>query len=155
MYRDRSSLYNQTATLALDYAATDGIHPELDPVDDDQHVRNDRTVTRRGGSSGRAVDETSPLSVLPPPDGVGRYDEEVTLSLAADAQAEPIAYWRLHLGTWDEPRYPQIRLRLHAAPHLIPDFLRLRIGDRITIASPRRGCPRTPSTCSSRAISSA
>ncbi|GGT43331.1 hypothetical protein [Streptomyces purpureus] len=144
IYRDRTSLYNQAPALELDYAADGEVGPPLEPVEDDQRLRNDVTVNRDGGSSGRAVDEEGPLSVLPPPDGVGVYEEAVTLSLAADSQAQQIAGWRLRLGTVDELRYPSVRLMLHAAPHLIPDVLRMRIGDKITISNPPPWLPPDP-----------
>lgn len=136
VYRDRATLYNQRVALALDYRARGEVPPPLEPVEDDQHLRNDVTVTRQGGSAARAVLETGPLSVLPPPDGVGPYDESVTLSLATDAQPPVHAQWRMHLGTWDEARYPTISVWLHAAPHLIPQVLAMDIGDRVQIANP-------------------
>ncbi|MET8399569.1 hypothetical protein [Streptomyces sp900116325] len=136
VYRDRASLYNQPVALSLDYTARGEVPPPLEPTEDDQHLRNDVTVTRDGGSSGRAVREDGPLSVLPPPFGVGIYDEAVTLSLGDDTQPEQLAAWRMHLGTWDEARYPTITVRLHTAPHLIPDVLAMDIGDRLTIANP-------------------
>ncbi|UQA34829.1 hypothetical protein [Streptomyces sp. HNA39] len=135
-YRDRASLYNQPVALALDYTEPGEVPPPLEPVEDDQRLRNDVTVTRSGGSSARAVDETGPLSVQPPPDGVGIYDESVTLSLANDTQPARIAGWRLHLGTWDEARYPMITVWLHAAPHLINSVLGMDIGDRVQISNP-------------------
>ncbi|MFE9300836.1 hypothetical protein [Streptomyces sp. NPDC006856] len=136
VYRDRASLYNQPVRLALDYTAPGEVPPPLEPTEDDQRLRNDVTVTRSGGSSGRAIAEIGPLSVLPPPDGVGIYDESVTLSLATDDQPERIAQWRMHLGTWDEARYPTISVWLHAAPHLIDTVLGLDIGDRVQISNP-------------------
>ncbi|MGW6583450.1 hypothetical protein ACWF76_29410 [Streptomyces globisporus] len=136
VYRDRASLYNQPVRLALDYTAKGEVPPPLEPIEDDQRLRNDVTVTRSGGSSGRAVAEAGPLSVLPPPDGVGVYDESVTLSLATDDQPARIAQWRMHLGTWDEARYPTITVWLHAAPHLIDEVLAMDIGDRLQISNP-------------------
>lgn len=136
VYRDRATLYNQRVALALDYRARGEVPPPLEPVEDDQHLRNDVTVTRRGGSSARAVLETGALSVLPPPDGVGPYDESLTLSLATDSQPPVHAQWRMHLGTWDEARYPTITVWLHAAPHLIDQVLAMDIGDRVQIANP-------------------
>lgn len=137
IYRDRTTLYNQPVALALDYTAGREVAPPLQPEEDDQGLRNDITVRRRGGSWGRAVLEAGPLSVLPPEQGgVGLYDEEVELSLESDAQAEPIAGWLLHLATWDEARYPVVHLALHGAPHLIVPATELDIGDRLTIANP-------------------
>ncbi|WP_055693011.1 hypothetical protein [Streptomyces prasinopilosus] len=133
LFRERSSLYNQTPKLLLSYAGAPGLAAPLRPVDDDAAIRNDRTVKRDGGSEGRAVLETGPLSVAEPPAGLGRYDDSVTLSLHDDAQAEPIAHWRLHLGTHDGPRYPQIRIMLHKAPALIPAALTLTEGDLVRV----------------------
>ncbi|MFF0512420.1 hypothetical protein [Streptomyces sp. NPDC004250] len=132
LYRPRQTLYSQAPALVLDYAAGE-IAPPLEPVDDDTDIRNDVTVQRDGGSSARAVLESGPLSVQAPPDGVGVYDDSTTLSLASDEQAEPQAYWRLHLGTWDEPRYPAVTLLLHKHPELIPAVLALREGDVIRL----------------------
>ncbi|KJS60654.1 hypothetical protein [Streptomyces rubellomurinus] len=131
-YRPGYLTYNQRPTITLDFGAGD-VAPPLELVDDDQAVRNDVTITRSGGSSARAVDTTSRLSVQMPPAGVGRYDEAVTLSLHRDGQLPDIAGWRLHLGTWDGARYPSVRLDLAAAPRLIPAALRIDLRDRITI----------------------
>ncbi|MFJ5888077.1 hypothetical protein [Streptomyces californicus] len=136
VYRDRRTLYGQRVALALDYTARGEVPPPLDPVEDDQRLRNDVTVTRDGGTSARSVVTTGPLSVQPPPAGVGPYDEAVTLSLYDDTQPRSIAGWRTHLGTWDEARYPTISVWLHAAPHLIDAVLGLDVGDRIQISNP-------------------
>ncbi|MEU0133406.1 hypothetical protein ABZ172_05095 [Streptomyces sp. NPDC006296] len=135
VYRDRSTLYNQPVALALDYLAPGEVPPPLEPTEDDQRLRNDVTVTRRGGSSARSVLESGPLSVQPPPSGVGPYDEAVTLSLYTDEQPQPIADWRVHLGTWDEARYPTVTVWLHAAPHLVDRVLTMDIGDRLQISN--------------------
>ncbi|MGW1979227.1 hypothetical protein [Streptomyces sp. NPDC001889] len=133
LYRDLASLENQEPTLVLDYAAGH-VAPPLEPVEDDQSVRNDITVTRDGGSSGRVVIEEGPLSVLPPEQGgVGIYDEALTRNVWADAQCVQIAGWLAHLGTWDEARYPSVKILLHQHPQLIPAVLQLRIGDKVRI----------------------
>ncbi|MGW6142176.1 hypothetical protein [Streptomyces sp. NPDC055140] len=134
-YRSRATFYNQTPRLALDYAARGEVAPPLEPVDDDQQVRNDITVARREGSSARAVLETGALSINPPPTGVGIYDEQVTLNLFDDSQPEQHAGWRLHLGTADEARYPSVHVNLAAAPQLAQAVTDTDIGDRITIAN--------------------
>lgn len=140
-FRERPTLYNQVATLALDYEADGEVAPPLEPTDDDQATRNDVTVTRRGGSSARAVLESGPLSVQAPPDGVGRYDEEVTLNVATDGQLPHLAGWRLYLGTADEPRYPTVHVDLAAGPHLIDDAVTVDVFDRVTITSPPAWLP--------------
>ncbi len=144
LYRDRNGLYNQPVTLALDYAAGGEVDDPLEPVDDDQGVRNDRTVTRAGGSFARAVQETGPLNVQQPqddPQGVGRYDDSTTLNLYDDDQPEQHAGWLLHLGTWDDTRYPVVRVNLAAAPQLIAAATAVDLGDRITISNPPAWLP--------------
>lgn len=136
VYRDRATLYNQPPRLTLDYAAGQ-IAPPLEPAEDDANRPNDVTVTRAGGSSGRVVIEDGPNGARPPEQGgVGTYEEAVTRSLGTDEQTEPIAAWRAHLGTWDEARYPTVRVELHRRPELIPQALRLRVGDLIRITNP-------------------
>lgn len=134
LYRSRESLYGQDPVMVLDYSSGE-IAPPLEPVDDDQRTRNDITVQRDGGSSARVVQEDGPLSVAAPPDGVGVYNESVTLNLAEDEQTEEVAGWLLHLGTWDGTRYPSVTLRLHKRPELIPAFLKLKAGDKIRLTN--------------------
>ncbi|MFE9921554.1 hypothetical protein ACFYQA_08225 [Streptomyces sp. NPDC005774] len=130
-YRSRGSLYNQQPALTLSYRQR-GLGG-LEPIDDDSTLRNDWTVQRTGGSSGRAELTSGPLSVEDPPLGVGRYDDSVTLNLDSDDQLEPMAWWLLHLGTVDEARYPVVSIRLHRAPELIPTVLELTEGDLIRL----------------------
>ncbi|MDA2805697.1 peptidoglycan-binding domain-containing protein [Nocardiopsis suaedae] len=135
-FRARESLYNQEPTLILDY--TEGvIGAPFEPVEDDQALANDITAKRDGGSEFRAVQETGPLSVADPPDGVGRYEESVTLDVAEDTQLPGQAGWRLHLGTVDEVRYPTVRLNL-ANPRMrerLEEVLAIDAGDRVRIVN--------------------
>lgn len=140
-YRTRRSLYNQEPTLQLDYESCHLRHP-LRATYDDQFIRNDVTVSRTGGSSARVVLEAGPLSVQDPPDGVGLYDEQVTVNVASDLQLPSQAGWRLHLGTIDEARYPVVRIRNLAPPScpLDPDLASassaLGLGDKLSIINP-------------------
>ncbi|MFK0124877.1 hypothetical protein ACIQSP_16370 [Streptomyces nigra] len=131
-YRARTSLYNQAPALTLQYGMR-GLAQTLRPVDDTSTVRNDITVNRVAGGSGRAVLEEGRLSVQDPPNGVGVYDEGIDLNLFSDDLTEPAAHWRLHLGTWDEARYPTVTVRLHRAPQLIETVLGITEGDVIRI----------------------
>jgi hypothetical protein len=140
-FRDRPSMYNQAPAMTLDYTGDDGLVTPLDPVDDDQSVRNDRTVQRTGGSSTRRTLDTGALSTQAPPNGVGRYDDSQTRSLYTDAQTGEHAGWLLHLGTWDETRYPVVRVNLAAAPHMIEAATSVDIGDRMDIANPPSWLP--------------
>lgn len=132
-FRDRNSLYNQDPAMVLDYTGSDGLVAPLDPTDDDQQVRNDRTVQRAGGSSTRRTLDSGPLSTQAPPNGVGRYDDSTTLNLYTDEQTGHHAGWLLHLGTWDETRYPVVRLDLSNATHMVETAETVDVGNRIDV----------------------
>jgi hypothetical protein len=135
-YRSRASMYSQLPALVLDYTQP-GLASPLEPTGDDDGTENDVTITRVGGSSGRAVLEEGALSVQAPPDGVGPYPVQETLNLHSDAQTEPLAYWRLHLGTYEGRRYPQVRVMVHQAPpELLEQILAVDVGDRLVIKNP-------------------
>lgn len=133
-YRVHESLYNRAATVTLDYEAGE-LSPPLEPTADDQGLVNDVTVSRRDGSSSRAVQKTGPLSIQPPPEGVGRYDSSVDLNLHTDEQTVQQAAWRLHLGTVDELRYPTITVSLTSNPQLAQAIGKLDQGDLIRLAN--------------------
>lgn len=130
-YRTRASLYNQTPALTLDYQA-EQVAPPLDPVVDDLDVTNDVTVTTSDGATARAVAETGPLSVQPPPAGVGRYDTRKDVN-ATSSVLPDLAGWALHLGTWDETRYPRVTVDLDATPDLTAAATAVDIGDVIQL----------------------
>lgn len=142
-YRTRESLYNPSPALTLDYAAGH-ISPPFEPTDDDADVRNDVTVERSGGSSARSVLETGTLSVQAPPDGVGRYDESVTLTLDTDDQPANHAGWRRHFGTWDEPRYPTVAVDLAKNTSLLASVTAIESGDLFEIDNPPKWVPPGP-----------
>ncbi|MCX4686758.1 hypothetical protein OG401_20995 [Kitasatospora purpeofusca] len=128
VYRPAHLMYNQAPSMVLSYTAR-GVAAPLEPTDDDQALRNDITVSRRGGSSARAVRTDGPLSV----DRVGRYPDSPELNLYRDSQLEDVAGWRLHLGTWDDARYPVVTVDLAAAPDLVPAALATDVGSRIQL----------------------
>lgn len=144
-YRTRANLYNQTATLALTYTS-DHLSEVPDPTDDDQLLRNDVTASRPGGSSYRHTVTSGPLSTSAPPDGVGVYDDAVSVYVQSDVQLPGVAQWLAHLGTWDEARYPRLDVALHRAPFLASAFLTddaaiVDLGDLVTVASPPAWLP--------------
>ena len=140
IYRGRAGFYNQRETLALDFNAR-GLVTPIEPVDDDQLIRNDRTIERLNGGSARAVLDEGPLSVQEPPNGVGMYDDSTTLNLFNDAQAIQTAFWYLRLGTVDEARYPRIMINLAVRPDIIDAATRMDVGDRLTIVNPPEWLP--------------
>ncbi|WP_433406886.1 hypothetical protein [Streptomyces sp. CA-146814] len=137
VYRARSTLYNQDPVLVLDWS-TGVISEPFRPTDDDKNTENDIAVTREGGAtSPRAVLATGSMSVQDPPAGIGRYDEDYTLSLEADHQTLDHARWRLHLGTHDGLRYTKITLNLGnpRVYELIDDIYRADVGDLIRLTN--------------------
>lgn len=135
-YRTRTSLYNQTPALVLD-AGNNEITNPLAPVRDDQRIRNAVTVSRQDGSSATATDEASIARH-------GRYNDPVTINAASDDQLEPLAFWRLHLGTWPGMRYPAVSSELSIAPQKIGDWLTVDYGDRLQVLDLPR--PQHPTT---------
>lgn len=135
-YVTRASMYNQTPAMVLDYTGDDGLVAPLTPAADDQSVTNDVTVTRTEGSSARVALPTGALSTQPPPEGVGLYDTSATLNLLDDDQPLQHAGWRLHLGTWDEVRFPQVTINLANAPHMIDAAAEVDTGSRVQITNP-------------------
>lgn len=140
-YRPQSTLYDQIPVVALTYGG--GGLSAARPSDDDQPIANDVTVTRSGGSSYTATQESGPLNVLgsSQPQGVGRYQRPVTINVESDTDLPDQAGWRLHLGTVDEARYPEIRLnmahpRLAADTAAVTSLITADLGDRLTISDP-------------------
>jgi len=149
-FRTRTSLYSQDPTLSLDYTAGQ-VAPPLEPVDDDQLTRNDVTAIRRDGSSAEAQLLTGRMSVTDPSaGGAGRYSTQETFVVAFDDQLPDLAFWRMTMGTPDEPRYPTIKVNL-ASPQVVAAGLEaaaltVDVDDRITITNPKTG--QTPDTIS-------
>jgi hypothetical protein len=143
-YRTRASLYNQDPALTLNYAAANLAQTPV-PVEDDRYVQNKVTVTCNGVSE--TYEETSgTLSTALPPAGVGAYGQEVTLNLSSTdaATLQDQAAWRVHLGTVDEARFPQVSVNL-AHSSITSDMRRailgMRIGDRVQITGPPSWLP--------------
>lgn len=139
-FRTHRSVYNQTADATLDYAASQ-VAPPLEPIDDDQRTVNDVTASSRGGSSSRQAATAGPLSVQAPPEGVGRYSDQVTVSAHHNEYLPHLAGWLVRLGTVDEERYPTIHVDF-AAPGvsgdaaLVDALYNLDAGDRLVVANP-------------------
>ncbi|MFI0233166.1 hypothetical protein [Streptomyces sp. NPDC017086] len=143
-YRTRASLYNQDPALVLDYSGAQLAQVPV-PVEDDRYVQNKVTVTVNG-VSGTYEETSGSLGTALPPAGVGPYGQEYTLNLAStDAGTlQDQAAWRVHLGTVDEPRFPQVSVNL-AHPSITADMRRailgMRLGDRIQITNPPAWLP--------------
>lgn len=136
-YVPRCQLYNADPAATVDYSL-DQIAAGTAPINDDQQSRNDVTVSRTDGSSGRYVVETGPMSIEAPPDGIGRYATALTVNIADDRDAIHQAGWRAHRGTIDEARFPQIRFNMRNPAitgdvDLLASLLSLNVGDRLFI----------------------
>jgi hypothetical protein len=140
-FRCIRSVYNEAPTVSLSYAAGGEVSPPLRPAEDTSATVNDVTVSREGGVASNAVRGTGPLNVAEPSagtGGVGRYPKWWVRRVNTDAQTIDQAWWALHLGTWDEARYPDVTVSpsamAHAGKaHLIGPVLSVDIADRITI----------------------
>jgi len=84
----------------------------LEPVDDDQTTRNDVTASRREGGSARYTVDTGPMSTQDPPDGVGRYDTDITVNIQTDGLLDGVAAWVANIGTLDKARWPSVTVNL-------------------------------------------
>lgn len=123
-YRSRWSLYSQTASLSISYS---GLQlTQLAPTDDDQQVRNDVTVSRIGGSSATATND-SHIAMY------GRAEDSVSISVYDDGYLQNQAAWRVAAGTVDDMRYPTIAIDLVRDPSLRSAWVQCQPGDRVQI----------------------
>lgn len=119
--------YNSAVALALDCQRQQVKLPFV-PVEDDQRVRNDWTVTRTGGSSARVTD---PVHIA----ANGLYDSSVTLNVQGDGDLLSHAAWLVHKGTTEEMRVPGLSLQLIDRPELWSAWLAATVGSRATAAN--------------------
>ncbi|MFI6530520.1 hypothetical protein [Streptomyces uncialis] len=147
VYRTRTSLYNQDPAAVFSYPASH-LSQVPESVDDDQQSRNRVTVTSGSASATQSLD-IGPMSTEEPPAGIGEYGDDLSLNLGPGAHLDDQAAWRLHLGTVDEDRYPQItvnlaRTQLVGNPALRTAVLSLRAGDRVVVEDPPEWLPPEP-----------
>jgi hypothetical protein len=155
-YRTRRSVYNQSPAVTLNYAASAlgqaGRSGELQPTDDDQQIRND-IILQRGAASGaqgatyqQALDDGSPMSISPPPDGVGDYQTQVTVNLQTDGMLYDATGWALRIGTVDEQRIPELPLNLARTElaSLSSQILGAEIGSAVELTSTPAWLPAGP-----------
>lgn len=127
-YLPRSRRYNLPVALALDWAAGDLAEPP-EPVDDDQRLRNQWTVTRTDGSSATASNAAS-IELE------GLYDDSTEVNILFDERLVDFASWLTMVGTGNYLRWPRITINLVAHPELIGQWLASGIGSRVTVANP-------------------
>lgn len=126
-YLRRLSRYNRGVELGLVYGQ---LAPGLAPTSDDRYTRNDWTASRPGGSGGVRVSDEQHVAAY------GRYEQSASVNVATDVDLGDQAGWRVHLGTHEEARYPQIVLNFgrEATAAALPAWLsRDPIGARLTV----------------------
>jgi hypothetical protein len=128
----RRALYNRAPVLALTYPGH--VSPPFRRVLDDQATANRVTVDNRAGGEVTIAQTTGPMSVSPPPAGVGEYKRTVDVSVAdPEAQLQDIATWHLAKGTLERPRYDSVTVDLIANPGLRSTAILVREGDFLTV----------------------
>lgn len=123
--------YNRSVDLTLDYAAQQ-VAPPFEPTDDDQNVRNDVEARRIDGTRYRAISTKPGFR----PIDIGSYADSPSLNLFTDEDLPFHAQWRVHLGTAEDQRYPQISLNLARSTSKIAAWLACDIGSRIQVTNP-------------------
>jgi hypothetical protein len=88
-------------------------------TDDNQGVTNDVVINRRGGSSARATITTGALSIQDPPDGVRRKPSSGEVNCYTDDELPDIANLVARVGSFDQPRIPDLTVGLHR-PQTLP-----------------------------------
>lgn len=121
VFRAGVTLYNQSAALSV----TNEVTGTLAPVDDDQDLVNDATVTRTEGGSARHIDQDSI-------DDLGRYEDSRTINCQSDARLPSYASWWVHEATAEEDRVPELPIELAKNDTLADDWHHVNFGDPIT-----------------------
>ncbi len=132
-YQSLAERTNEAVSLALDFNQRH-IAVEPEPADDDQRLRNRWRITMPSGSDAVSEQTTGPLGTEA--GGPGVYDGSDSANVQLYTQLPDQAGWRRHLGTVDEDRWPSIAIRLHGTPDLIPSWVAMPFGGRMTAANP-------------------
>lgn len=150
-YRTQASMLQQAAAVTLDYSqAMLGADSStiLQPTYDDLLTRNDETVQRSssqvsGASFQYQLNDGSPMSISPPPAGVGDYSDTESVNVQADAQLPDMASWMVHIGTVDEARWPSVPVNMARAEvaGVYYEVLESDIGDFFGVINPPSQMP--------------
>jgi hypothetical protein len=131
------SLHSMCSQPAVTIPYSDNRVIPFKPSDDDALTRNRVSVSRPNGARTTAEQLTGPRSI----DRIGLYDTSLELNLGADELVSRTASWLVHVGSWDEGRYPTLGVDLAnpyflANPTLTRELLSLGPGDRLVITDP-------------------
>ncbi|HEX5404796.1 MAG TPA: hypothetical protein VFX16_21115 [Pseudonocardiaceae bacterium] len=127
---DRVEQENLAASLTID-ASAGHLMPPFAPVDDDQRLTNQWTVTQKNGSSAVGQDTDGPLGT----DVVGLYDNSLTVNLHSSSPLQLLADWLVHEYTVEGYRYPLVALEFNQSPSLLASWLDSGLLSRIDITN--------------------
>jgi hypothetical protein len=133
IYQGISARYNQADVMTIDASAGDLV-PSFAPNDDDFGRVNVMTVSRDGGASATARDDTGELGTA----AVGTYDSALSGSLNAadDVDLYSRAAWEVWKGTRPGFRYSQITMNFRRKPALVSSWVNVKPGSAATITPP-------------------
>ena len=126
----RRGLYNQTPALALTFPADVFAY---DKEIGDLNTNNRVTAKNSAGGEVTVSRDTGPMSVQPPPAGVGLNPATVDVNVADEGDLEPIASWHLAKGTLELPLYSSVTVNLTGTPALAAAAIAVREGNYITV----------------------
>jgi hypothetical protein len=117
---------SEAPALTLDVAQ---LARALEPVLDDQGVRNRVTTTSRRGGEFTAEDTDGPMGTA----AIGVYDTSLDVSGFYSTGVSNIAGIRLARGTVEGYRHPRLQLDLARNPDLADDWLTITLASRIDV----------------------
>lgn len=123
----RVARWNLTQTMAITLAAGQ-IAKIPKPVRDDQKLRNKWTISRTGGGSVIAQNDTSVARN-------GTWEDSATINSKDDSVLGNHAAWRVYYGTSLRLRWPNVSLNFARSPELIEAWRQRRYGWRLGITS--------------------
>lgn len=130
-FQSLSERYNAPVALNLDFASKHIAGVPV-PADNTQRLINKFTSGRTGGSSATAEQRDGPLGTTKS----GVFEGSTTINVESDNQLQSHAGMKVRLGTVNEVRWPQLAIRLHRTPDLIPGWLAALLGARLNVANP-------------------
>lgn len=135
-YRTRRDLFTGF-NLPIVYSENRLAEPP-DAVEDDYGIANDVTVNNTNSSIGRKEITSGTMSVLDPPNGIGRMPGEATVNMGNNSRIVDMASWIARTGSYDGPRIPNFVFGIHRTqiidnPNLLLRTIALDLGDTTTL----------------------
>lgn len=122
----------------IDYTDHEPSEPPA-PAEDGAYTKNDMTISRVGGGTGRFTQTAGPLSTAEPPDGIGFRPGTDSLNAYTDEQVQRLAEYQVFLRTRDEFRIPSLPVEMHRKaietdnPQLAERMRAMDLGDWIRV----------------------